>query len=72
MTPKCSSCGALNLFELHELAVNGAQFRMGSIQCRMCGAVVGVVDFYNIGAMLKKQNEAIKKIAQKVGVHVDL
>jgi hypothetical protein len=30
------------------------------------------MDFYNIGAMLQKQNDAIKQIAARLGVAVDV
>jgi hypothetical protein len=35
-------------------------------------AVVGVLDFYNVGEMLLAQNRAIRAIAEKAGVSVDL
>jgi hypothetical protein len=71
MFPSCVKCGQL-MFEIVEATPARSNFKLMFVQCAMCGAVVGVMDYDNIGARLRKQDEAIKKIAQKLGVHVDL
>lgn len=67
----CAKCGNLS-FELKENAPQGSRYKLLFVQCSSCGAVVGVLDYDNIGAVLRKQNEAIKRIASAAGVHVDL
>lgn len=66
--PKCSN----HLFEIQETEPSKSAYKLMFVQCSSCGAVVGVLDFFNIGAKLTKQDEALKRIAQKLGVHVDL
>jgi len=37
------------------------------VQCASCGAVVGVLDYYNIRAMVQDPSDQVKRIAKKVG-----
>jgi len=67
----CPKCGN-HLFEIKEAEPYNSAFILMFVQCSSCGAVVGAVDYHNIGAMLEKQNEAIKRIARAVNVSVDL
>jgi translation initiation factor 2 beta subunit (eIF-2beta)/eIF-5 len=48
---KCSKCNN-TAFEMVEKEIIGANFKIMFIQCNRCGAVVGVQDYYNLGAML--------------------
>lgn len=41
------------------------------MQCATCGVVVGVMDFMNLGAMLREQGLIIRKIAQNLGVDLE-
>ena len=66
--PKCDS----HTFETKEFSPNHSNFRLTAVQCASCGAVVGVLDFLNIGAELMKIGKAVKDIARKVGVSTDL
>jgi hypothetical protein len=59
-TSTCVKCEGKR-FEIKEVSPNGATFKYYFIQCASCGGVVGVTDFYNIGA-------ALKKLATKLGV----
>lgn len=59
-TSKCGSCGSPS-FEVKEHTPNHSTFRLLFVQCAKCGVVVGVNEFFNIGAMLDK-------IARKIGV----
>jgi hypothetical protein len=49
------------IFEAKELKVHDSNFRMIAVQCRVCGAVVGVRDWLN-------NANALAKIAEKLGV----
>jgi hypothetical protein len=48
-------------FEVKELQVQGANFRLMAIQCASCGSIVGVQEFFNIGAR-------IEDLAKKMGI----
>lgn len=58
--PKCAS----NRFETSEATPNKSAFKLIFIQCAECGAVVGVIDYYNIGHL-------IYKLAAKLHVKLD-
>ena len=55
--PKCES----TVFEIKEHEPRGSSFKYGFVQCAACGAVVGVMDFFNIGGMLQS-------LAKKLGI----
>ncbi len=48
--PKCENTS----FEIAENSPKGSRFKFTFIQCDRCGAVVGVVDYYNVGNILTK------------------
>ncbi len=50
---------------------HGSAFVLYFVQCASCGGVVGVQEYHNIGAMLKKQQAAIKKLANGLNVYID-
>lgn len=68
---KCASCGNSS-FEVQENTPAHSNYKLIFVQCAKCGAVVGVQDYYNIGNETYKIREALKKIAGRVGVSVDL
>ncbi len=57
--PKCDN----TTFEMEEITPSGSNFKYNAIQCDMCGAVVGIVDYDNIGQM-------IEDLAKKLGVRL--
>lgn len=50
-------------FELREIEPRHAAYKLHAIQCSSCGAVVGVMDYFNIGVLVRKLAKAL---------HVDL
>jgi hypothetical protein len=66
--PRCSS----ESFEIKEVQPLGTSFNYFFLQRASCGAVVGVVDYYNTGALLHWQEKAIREIADAVGVKVEV
>jgi hypothetical protein len=64
-------CGDLS-FELVEAAVADAEYSLYFVQCAMCGGVVGVQEFNNIGAMLAEQNEALRRIGRALSIDINL
>jgi len=48
----CVKCGG-HSFEIRENEPHDSRFKLMFVQCSSCGGVVGVIDFYNIGAELQ-------------------
>ncbi len=67
----CIKCEGTK-FEIKDLAVTGAKFRLFAVQCASCGGVIGLQESHNTAGLLLAQNAAIKKIAAQVGVSVTL
>jgi uncharacterized Zn finger protein len=67
----CPKCGN-HAFQLQENTPTGSAYKLMFVQCSSCGSVVGVMDYFNIGTLIKQQNEAIKKIAGALNIRVDL
>jgi len=66
--PKCNN----RIFATQEYSPIGSAYKLIFIQCASCGTVVGVLDYYNIGTLIQKQNEAIRQIASHLRIGVDL
>jgi predicted nucleic-acid-binding Zn-ribbon protein len=62
-TSMCIKCGNRE-FESKETTPRNSNFAFSFIQCTNCGGVVGVMDFYNIGNVLRQ-------IGRKLGVDID-
>lgn len=61
----CPKAGCDNhSFELAEASINGAKYKMYFVQCARCGTVVGVTEYYNLGAR-------IDTLAKKLNVNLD-
>lgn len=68
--PSCPRCGE-HAFELVEGAPLNSQLRVMFMQCASCGAVVGVMDFMNLGSLLSEQGRVIRKIAQALNIDTE-
>lgn len=55
---KCPKCEASS-FETELETPRGSSFKLLFIRCSSCGTVVGVMDYYNIGAMLEKLGDKL-------------
>lgn len=69
--PRCQH----RFFEVREESPSGSNFKLNFVQCASCASVVGVLDYFNIGAMLEKQEavldghaQALQQIDQKLNV----
>lgn len=51
-----------NSFEMVEDSPSGSAFKIMLVQCSSCGAVVGVMDYYNIGAKLDELEKKIDRL----------
>lgn len=67
----CVKCGNTN-FEVARAEPRNSNYVLMFVQCTSCGGVAGVLEYENVGALLHRQNEAIKKIARQLNVSVDL
>ena len=56
----CVKCGS-HSFEMRENEPRDSNYKIMFIQCTSCGSVVGVMDYYNIGNL-------VKSIANKLGI----
>ncbi len=53
--PKCESSS----FEVEYETPKNSNFKLLFVCCSSCGTVVGVLDYYNIGAMLEKLGDRL-------------
>jgi len=67
----CGKCGN-RFWKINMVEPCGSAFKLYFVQCAQCGTPVAAMEYSNICAMLSKQNDAIKQIAARVGVVVDL
>jgi hypothetical protein len=70
-TSSCPKCGSTS-FETATVEPSGSAFKLVFVQCAVCGGVVGVVEYNNVGSMIDRQNKAIREIARKVGALINL
>jgi len=68
---RCPHCKGSS-FELKEVEPSQSKYKLNFVQCSSCGAPFGVTEYMNITAMLERQNEAIRSIANTVGAYVKL
>ena len=62
---KCPHCKGAR-FEIKEVAPQGAAYKSVFIQCSGCGAPFAAQDYFNLGTLLKDQEEKIASLSQKV------
>jgi transcription initiation factor IIE alpha subunit len=58
---KCPSCNN-SYFELKENSPTDSQFKLQFVQCSSCGAVVGAMDYWNLGTVSKDIEKKVNKI----------
>jgi len=61
--PKCEG----QRFEIKTAEPAYSKYKLNFLQCMACGAVVGVLEFYNAGQLLKEQEKEIAKLQRAVG-----
>jgi hypothetical protein len=62
---KCGHCNA-TVWEIKTIDPAGANFKQSVLQCASCGVPVGVLDYYNLGSMLKKQEKEIADLKKQL------
>ena len=63
----CSKCGH-HVFELRETEPMGSKYKFYFVQCALCGTVVGVVEYYHVGTRLKRIENLLTPIMQRLGI----
>jgi hypothetical protein len=64
-TSTCIKCGGTQ-FEVKENSPKKSNFKLLFVQCSSRGGVVGVMDFYNIGAELQTIKGALERISGEI------
>lgn len=62
----CIKCGGM-AFEVVENTPHGSQAKLLFVQCRACGGVVGIQEYYNLSHLLIEQNKALEAIGHVTG-----
>jgi predicted nucleic-acid-binding Zn-ribbon protein len=50
---KCPSCENKS-FEMQEIQPSGSKWKYQAVQCSKCGSVVGVVEYFNVSALVSR------------------
>lgn len=57
---KCASCGN-TFFEVVTKEPVRSNYKLNFVQCSQCGTVVGVLDYFNIGAKIHDVEEKLDR-----------
>lgn len=61
----CAKCGGGN-FKVVEKEPQGSNFKLNFVQCSSCNAPIGVLDFFNLGSLMKDQEKSIKNLDNRL------
>jgi uncharacterized Zn finger protein len=56
---KCPKCEKSGFEVVNEVPVN-SNYPLIFVRCANCGSVIGVLDYYNVGELIKKLAEKLK------------
>jgi hypothetical protein len=62
---KCPHCNTTR-FELKEIEPVGSTYKVNVLQCTSCGAPSGIMDYWNIGTLLKQQEKHISDLSKQI------
>jgi len=62
---KCAKCSG-TFFEVREAEPRGAHYKQIFVQCSSCGTPIGVVPYYDPGALSKDNQKAIGELTKDV------
>jgi len=60
---KCPKCENTKFEVVNEQPIN-SNFELRMVRCNECKTVIGVLDFYNVGTL-------VKKLAEKMHINLD-
>lgn len=66
----CVKCGGTS-FEIVETEPSGSNYKLLFVQCSSCGGVIGVLDWYNIGARTFELEKKIDDLTQNLTYAVE-
>jgi uncharacterized C2H2 Zn-finger protein len=55
---KCPKCDN-HFFEMKEAEPTNSAYKVNFLQCSRCGAVVGVMDYFSVGTLIRKLIKAL-------------
>ena len=56
---KCPKCEGLEFEVVNQTPIN-SNYELIFVRCNQCKTVVGVIDFYNVGTLIKKLAQKLK------------
>lgn len=62
---RCGKCSGV-MFKLEEVNVRDSEYRHVAISCVQCGAVVTIGDIFNNAALLKRLEQDVSRLDQKI------
>jgi hypothetical protein len=62
---RCPHCKG-GRFEVVLKEPAGSAFKMNFAQCSTCGAPFGIVDYFNLGTLLKKQEKKVEELDRRL------
>lgn len=63
---KCSACGGSRFEVVHAHNLEGTKRAVLFVQCADCGAVVGALDFVNVGVQVNHIKEDLQRTMEKL------
>ena len=61
----CAKCGG-GMFKVVEKEPTGSNYKLNFVQCSSCNTPIGVLDYFNIGALIKDQEKSINKLESRM------
>lgn len=61
---KCPNCEATEFEVVNQTPIN-SNYELIFVRCHQCKTVVGVIDFYNVGTLIKKLAHKLKVDLEK-------
>lgn len=65
MTSTCAKCGSIS-FEMKENSPRGSNYKLFFVQCAVCGAPIGSMEYFNSGVQIEKVNKQIQNLEDKL------
>ena len=62
---KCGHCGG-TFWEIKTIEPRGGNYKQNIMQCVACGVPVGVMDYYNLGKLMKDNESAISQLKSQL------
>ena len=59
--PKCGKCEGTE-FRTQEIEPQGAAYKLIAVQCQRCDTPIGVLDYFNLGTLIKAQEQQIAEL----------